>query len=83
MATVYVLTAGSGDTYRIERVYLDADHAYKFAQEYNGIDPVEPVQVEEWQDGTPAGRRLRRRLLACGVVGAGAGEQASRAAAAH
>ncbi len=25
MATVYVVTAGSGDTYRIERVYLDRD----------------------------------------------------------
>ena len=27
MATVYVVTAGSGDTYRIERVYLDRDQA--------------------------------------------------------
>ena len=53
MATVYVVTVGSGDTYRIERVYLDADQAYKFAQDYNGIAPVEPVQVEEWQDGAP------------------------------
>jgi hypothetical protein len=53
MATVYVVTAGSGDSYRIERVYLDADQGYKFAQDYNGIAPVEPVQVEEWQDGAP------------------------------
>ena len=53
MATVFVVTAGSGDTYRIERVYLDRDEAHGFAQDYNGIAPVEPVQVEEWQDGAP------------------------------
>jgi hypothetical protein len=55
MATVYVVTAGSGDTYRIERVYLDGEQAYGFAQDYNGIVPVEPVQVEEWQIGAPPG----------------------------
>ena len=53
MTTVYVVTAGSGDTYRIERVYLDSDEAYKFAQAYNGIGPVDPVQVEDWQVGAP------------------------------
>ena len=53
MATVYVVTAGSGESYRIERVYLDSDQAYGFAQDYNGIAPVEPVQVEEWQVGAP------------------------------
>jgi len=53
MATVYVVTAGGGDTYRIERVYLDRDAAYGFAQDYNGIAPVEPVHVEEWQTGDP------------------------------
>jgi hypothetical protein len=53
MATVYVLTAGSGDSYRIERIYLDSELAYGFAQDYNDIAPVEPVQVEEWQDGAP------------------------------
>ena len=37
MAAVYVVTAGSGDSYRIERVYLDAEQAYGFAQNYNGI----------------------------------------------
>ena len=54
MATVFVVTAGSGDTYRVERAYLDSERAYKFAQDYNGISPVEPVQVEEWQAGDPA-----------------------------
>ena len=53
MATVFVVTAGSGDTYRIERVYLNSDEAYGFAQDFNGIAPVEPVQVEGWQTGSP------------------------------
>ena len=53
MATVFVVTAGSGDSYRIERVYLDSEQAYGFAQDYNGIAPVDPVQVEEWQAGGP------------------------------
>jgi hypothetical protein len=53
MATVYVVTAGSGDTYRIERVFLDGAEAASFAQAYNGIAPVEPVHVEEWQTGSP------------------------------
>ena len=53
MTTVYVVTAGSGDSYRIERIYLDSGEAYGFAQAYNGIEPVEPVQVEEWQAGEP------------------------------
>ena len=62
MTAVYVLTAGSGDTYRIERVYLDSDEAYGFAQDFNGIAPVEPVQVPGWQTGSPPaydGRYLR------------------------
>ena len=53
MATVYVVTAGSGESYHIERVYLDSDHAYRFAQDYNGIAPMDPVSVEEWQVGAP------------------------------
>jgi hypothetical protein len=53
MATVFVVTTGSGDSYRIERVYLDSELAYGFAQDYNGIAPVEPVHVDEWQDGAP------------------------------
>ena len=55
MATVYLVTAGSGDTYRIERVYLDGERGLRFAQDYNGIAPAEPVQVEEWQTGGPPG----------------------------
>src|SRR6478609_11901938 len=53
MATVFVVTAGSGDSYRIERVYLDSDEAYGFAQDFNGIAPVERVHVEEWQLSAP------------------------------
>ncbi len=53
--TVYVVTAGSGDTYRVERVYLESDQAHGFARDYNGIAPAEPVQVEEWQIGAPPG----------------------------
>ena len=45
------------------------------------IAPVESVQVEEWQIGAPPGPTTA--LLAGGVVGAGAGQQAARAAAAH
>jgi hypothetical protein len=55
MATVYLVTAGSDDSYRVERVYLGLDEAYRFAQDYNGIAPVEQVQVEEWQTGAPPG----------------------------
>ena len=54
-ATVFAVTAGSGDSYRIERLYLDGEQAYGFARDYNGIAPVEPVQVEEWQVGAPPG----------------------------
>ena len=55
MATVYVVTVGSGGTYRVERVYLDRDQTYRFAEAYNGIAPNEPVQVEEWETGAPPG----------------------------
>ena len=54
MTTVYVVTAGKEDTYRIERIYLDSEQAYRFAQAYNGVGPTDPVQVEEWQVGDPA-----------------------------
>ena len=57
MATVYVVTAGSGDSYRIERVYLDGDQAYGFAQDYNGIAAVDPVQVEEFSIRRGSGGR--------------------------
>jgi hypothetical protein len=55
MATVYLVTAGSADTYRVERVYLDRDEAYGFAAAYNGVAPIEPVHVEEWASGAPPG----------------------------
>ena len=55
MGIVYVVTAGSGDTYHIERIYLDRDQADQFAQDYNGIAPNEPVHVEEWESGAPPG----------------------------
>jgi hypothetical protein len=55
MAMVYVVTAGSGDTYHIERVYLDREQADRFAREYNGMAPNEPVHVEEWETGAPPG----------------------------
>jgi hypothetical protein len=55
MAMAYVVTAGRGDTYRIERVYLDRDAAYGFVKDYNGIAPDEPVHVEEWEAGAPPG----------------------------
>ena len=80
MATVFVVTAGSGDSYRIERVYLDSDQAYRFAQDYNGIEPTEPVHVEEWEPGDPP---AEDHDLAGAVVGAGAGGQAAQHAAGH
>jgi hypothetical protein len=53
MAMVYVVTAGSGDTYHIERIYLERDQADRFAQDYNGMAPNEPLHVEEWESGAP------------------------------
>jgi len=61
MTAVYVLTAGSGDTYRIERVYLDSDEAHRFAHDYNGIARRELA-------GRPGSRwsaRRRRRWKNC------------------
>jgi hypothetical protein len=34
MARVYVVTAGSGDIYCVERIYLDRGQADRFAQDY-------------------------------------------------
>src|SRR6516162_7938775 len=58
MATVYLVTAGSGDTYRIERVFLDRDEAYGFAEAYNWLvgrhpvvslgEPISLVAVEKY-----------------------------------
>jgi hypothetical protein len=55
MTTVFVVTAGSGDTYRIERVYLTSEEADRFKRDYNGTGPVEQVEVEAWQVGAPPG----------------------------
>ena len=62
VTTVYVLTSGSGDSYRIERVYLDSDQAYRFAQDYNGMPRW---YRSRWRNGrsVPA-RRPGRPLLA-------------------
>ena len=73
MATVYVVTAGSGDSYRIERVYLDGDAGLQ----------VRPGLQRHRAGGAGAGGgmagrgpagRLRRPVLAGGVVGARPGQ---------
>jgi hypothetical protein len=64
MATVYVVTAGSGDTYRVERVYLDGEQAYGFAQDYNGIAPAEPVEVEDPTGARSGGHACRSASVA-------------------
>ena len=69
MATVYVVTAGSGDTYRIERVYLDSDEAYRFEEEYNGNCAQRASSGRGMGGGCPTGG-LRRPVLAGPVVGA-------------
>ena len=45
-------TVGSGDTYRIERVYLHCDHAYGFTHDYNG-----PYWRPEWWAQVPISKR--------------------------
>ena len=70
----YVVTAGSGDTYRIERIHLDRDQAYRFMRDYNGIAPIEPAQVEELQ----AGRRQRPMKARIGVRSGGRGSRPAR-----
>ena len=47
VTAVYVVTAGSGESYRIDRVYLYADQAYGSVEAYNGIALVEPVQATD------------------------------------
>ena len=47
MTAVYVVTAGSGDSYPSNAPYLDADQAYGFAEDYNGIALVDPVQATD------------------------------------
>ena len=82
MATVYVVTAGSGDSYRIERVYLDSDAG---VQVRPGLQRHRPGGTGPGRGmaGRRPARRLRRPLLARGVVGASPGQQAARGAAAH
>jgi hypothetical protein len=47
VAAVYVLTAASGESHCIERIYLGADQARGFAQAYNRIAPGGPVQATD------------------------------------
>ena len=54
MTTVYVVTAAAATATASNGSTSTATQAYGFAQDYNGIAPVEPVQVEEWQDGAPS-----------------------------
>jgi hypothetical protein len=76
MTMVDAITAGSGDTYRIERVYLDRDQACGLAQDCHEIAPVEPVQVEEWRSGA----RRRPTAARTGASGGRASRSASVAA---
>ena len=41
----------SGHSGHLAAHHLGLGRAYGFAQDYNGITPVEPVQVEEWWTG--------------------------------
>ena len=82
MTTVYVVTAGSGDSYRIERVYLDGEAGLRVRPGLQRHRTRRTGAGRGMADRCPAGR-LRRPLLAGGVVGARAGQQASRRAAAH
>ena len=66
ITTVSGVTAGSGDTYRIERVYLDRDQAYRFAQYSSYCAEREPIRL---RNGCPVPRRGLRRPLAGEVVG--------------
>jgi hypothetical protein len=61
VTTVYVLTSGSGDSYRIERVYLDSDQAYRFAQDYyNGMPRW---YRSRWRNGRSVPRAAPRTAL--------------------
>src|SRR6476646_1067423 len=71
MATVYVVTAGSGDTYRIERVYLDRDQAYRVAQRRSALRHTDEGERfddfairREWWTGEalPDAKVVRREL---------------------
>ena len=66
MAMAYVVTAGSGDTYRVERINLDGDEAYGFAQAYTASgERFDDFAVrQEWWTGEelPEATVVRREL---------------------
>ena len=56
MTTVSVVTAQRGPPTRIERLYLDGDHAYGFTHDYNG-----PYwRAERWAQVPISKRRAQR-----------------------
>ncbi len=63
MATVYVVMVGSGDTYRIERVYLDSDQGLRVSPRTTWHRACGTGPGGGMADRWPAGR-LRRPLLA-------------------
>ena len=83
MATVYVVTAGSGESYRIERVYLDGDLAYGFAQDVQRHCPG--GDRCRWRNGRSVPRRRSTTARTGGRSGGRACRSAKRrgAAAAH
>ena len=50
-----VVTAGSGDTYRIEGSISTATRLARSPQDYNRNASIEPVHVEQLQSGAPPG----------------------------
>ena len=85
MTTVSVVTAGGGDTYRIERVYLDRDETYGLAR-LTRIAPVEPVQVANGVRRTPDGAEwwarvpVSKRGVSCGTPSTAIGATTSTSA---
>jgi hypothetical protein len=52
-------TGGSGDSYHIERVFMESEQAHGVAQNFQRHRPGGTGAVDQWQVGPPA-RRLRR-----------------------
>ena len=48
MATVYIVTAGEYSDYRIERVFLDKDKAYKYCELMGNRNRYDDYNVEEY-----------------------------------